>query len=118
MSKFSFKELKPMFISAFDKRIMLTTVLIMIFKELLMNTGVIAQLPYYFNKLPVSAFIIFGLIMFFGTLLAGSQAMIVLLIPLAFATIPNGGLPLLVFLMCMTYIAMQISPTHICLAIV
>lgn len=44
---------------------------------------------------------------------------IALALPLAFATIPNGGLALMIMLlMCMTYIAMQVSPTHICLAIV
>mgnify|MGYP000853087637 FL=1 len=107
-----------MFISAFEKKLILTSVIIMIFKELLNHTGVIEELPYYFNKLPISAYVVFGLIMFFGTLLAGSQAMVVLLIPLAFGTIANGGLALLIFLMCMTYIAMQISPTHICLAII
>lgn len=118
INKFTFEEIKPMFISAFEKKLIFTSVIIMIFKELLNHTGVIEQLPYYFNKLPISAYIVFGLIMFFGTLLAGSQAMVVLLIPLAFGTITNGGLPLLISLMCMTYIAMQISPTHICLAII
>ena len=53
-----------------------------------------------------------------GTLVAGSQAIIALALPLAFATIPDGGLALMILLMCMTYIAMQVSPTHICLAIV
>ena len=37
------------------------------------------------------------------------------LMPLAFATIPSGGLPLMVLLMSCTYAAMQISPAHICL---
>ncbi len=44
--------------------------------------------------------------------------MIILALPLAFASIEGGGLALLVFLMNITYIAMQISPTHICLAII
>lgn len=118
INKFNFEEIKPMFVSAFEPKLIFTTVMIMIFKELLVHAGVIEQLPYYFNKLPVSPYIVFGLIMFFGTLLAGSQAMIVLLIPLAYGTIANAGPALLIFLMSMTYIAMQISPTHICLAIV
>lgn len=118
INKFNFQEIKPMFVSAFEPKLIFTTVMIMIFKELLVHAGVIEQLPYYFNKLPVSPYIVFGLIMFFGTLLAGSQAMIVLLIPLAYGTIANAGLALLIFLMSITYIAMQVSPTHICLAIV
>jgi len=107
-----------MFKTAFETKLIITTVLIMIFKELLVNAGVIEQLPIYFSKLPISPYIIFGLIFFFGTLLIGSQGMIALALPLAFATIANGGLGLLILLMSATYIAMQISPTHICLAII
>lgn len=118
VNKFTIKEIRPMFKSAFELKLILTTIAIMVFKELLMHTGVIEKLPYYFNKLPLSPYIVFALIMFFGTLVAGSQGMIVLLIPLAFATVENSGLALLVLLMCMTYIAMQISPTHICLGII
>ncbi|GAB6174185.1 hypothetical protein JCM15765_36630 [Paradesulfitobacterium aromaticivorans] len=44
--------------------------------------------------------------------------MIALSLPLAFAAIPTVGVALLIFLMSLSYIAMQISPTHICLAIV
>ena len=39
-------------------------------------------------------------------------------LPLAFATVPGAGVPLLVYLMATGYAAMQISPTHMCLAIV
>ena len=58
------------------------------------------------------------MIFLFGTLVAGSLAIIVLVLPVAMATVPNAGLPLLVLLMSTTYTAMQISPTHICLSLV
>lgn len=118
INKFSFKELKPMFYSALEIKLILLTVIIMVFMELLKASGIIERLPYYFSGLAVSPFIIFGLIFFFGTLVAGSQAIIVIALPLAFATINDGGVGLLVLLMSMTYIAMQISPTHICLAVI
>lgn len=118
INKFKLKELLPMFKSAFEVKLIVNTVMIMVFKELLTFTGVIERLPIYFEKLPVPPVVIFALIFFFGTLIAGSQAIIALALPLAFATIQNGGLALMILLMCITYIAMQISPTHICLAIV
>lgn len=118
INKFTIKEILPMFISAFETKLIVNTVLIMIFKELLTYTGVIGRLPIYFEKLPIHPTIIFAMIFLFGTIIAGSQAMIALALPLAFATIPNGGLALMVLLMCVSYIAMQISPTHVCLAIV
>ena len=118
LNKFSVDELIPMVKTAFETKLIVSTVMIMIFKELLTFTGVIGRLPEYFEKLPIHPAIIFSLIFVIGTLVAGSQAIIALALPLAFATIPNGGLALMILLMCMTYIAMQVSPTHICLAIV
>lgn len=118
VDKFKFKELAPMVITAFEGKLIVTTVLIMIFKEVLTFTGVIERLPNYFAMLPIHPVVIFALIIFFGTIVAGSKAIIALTLPLAFVTIPNGGVGLMILLMCITYIAMQISPTHICLAIV
>ncbi len=118
INQFRFSEIKPMFKTAFETKLMVTTVVIMIFKELLVHAGVIEELPNYFSQLPISPYIIYGLIFFFGTILIGSQGMVAVALPLAFATLPNAGLPLLVFLMGTAYIAMQVSPTHICLPIV
>ncbi|NLC03981.1 MAG: DUF401 family protein [Tissierellia bacterium] len=118
VDKFKIKEILPMFRSAFELNLIVTTVLIMIFKEALTFTGVIERLPGYFELLPISPVIIFALIFFFGTIVAGSKAIIALTLPLAFATVPTGGLSLMILLMSISYIAMQISPTHICLAII
>lgn len=118
INRFSVDELIPMIKSAFEMKLIANTVLIMIFKEILTHSGVIGRLPDYFAKLPIPPVMIFSLIFFIGTIIAGSQAIIGLVIPLAFLTIPNGGVPLLILFMSITYIAMQISPTHICLAIV
>ncbi|WP_422487145.1 DUF401 family protein [Gudongella sp. DL1XJH-153] len=118
INRFRYKEVRSMFYTAFETKLILTTVVIMVFKELLTATGVIERLPDYFSAMAVPPVVIFGLIFFFGTLVAGSKAMIALALPIAFATIPGGGISLLVFLMSINYIAMQISPTHICLAII
>jgi len=90
----------------------------MIFKELLTFTGIIGRMPGYFSKLPVPTVVIFGIIFLVVPIVSGSQATIALALPLAYAAMPNGGLPLMIFLMCLVYIAMQMSPTHVCLAIV
>ena len=44
-------------------------------------------------------------------------AVIAVLFPIAFSTIPGAGIPLLVLLMSFSHCAAQISPTHICLEI-
>ena len=118
VNRFAFTEVSSILISAIELKMIATAVLIMIFKDLLAYTGVVNRLPEVFAGLPVPTVVIFSMIFFFGTVVAGSQAIIALGMPMAFAAIPNGGLALMVLLMCITYIAMQISPAHICLAIV
>ena len=117
INRFSLKELFPMIKSAFEMKLILSTVCIMIFSKVLGYVGIITRLPTYFENLPLHPVIVFGLIFLVSTLIAGSQATIALVIPMAFAAIPDGGIPMMVFLMSLTYIAMQISPTHICLLI-
>ncbi|MCI8818538.1 MAG: DUF401 family protein [Oscillibacter sp.] len=111
-------ELLPFFRSAFETKLLASTWLIMIFKEVLAATGVIEKLPAFFSALPLPTFFIFALIFFFGTLVAGNQACIVLCMPMVMAAL-NGAisLSLFVLLMCMNYVAMQISPIHICLTL-
>jgi uncharacterized protein len=118
LNKFNFEEIKPMFISAIERKLILTTIVIMMFKEILTFTGVIQRLPGNFSSLPIPPVVIFMLIFFFGTLVAGSQGMVAIALPLAYATIPSGGLALMILIMCTTYIASQVSPTHICLGII
>lgn len=118
INKYRFEEFRPFFKSALETKLMISILFVMMFKELLTVTGVIERLPAYFEMLPIPPIMVFASVFFFGTIVAGSQAMIAMALPLAYATLPHGGLGLLIMLMSMAYIAMQISPTHICLAIV
>lgn len=101
--------------TAFEPNILVNTFLLMIFRSLLTAAGVVDALPRFFAGLPIPAFLVLFLIFFCCTMVAGSTATITLCTPLAFATLPAGGMPLMVLLMSATYAAMQISPTHICL---
>lgn len=116
--RLSFCEIVQYSKTCVEKRIIVNTVVLMMFKNLLTYTGVIETLPMVFENTNLPAFAAYGLIMFLGTIVSGANAMIVLLIPLAFSVVPGAGTALLVFLMAISYIAMQISPTHICLTIV
>ena len=106
-----------MFRTAFEPVIICNTVLIMMFKDIITFTGVIHELPVFFGGLPIPLPLVFALIFFFGTIISGSNAIIPLCLPMAIAAIPNGGVALLVLLMSVSYAAMQISPTHVCLFI-
>ena len=119
VNHFNGKELVPFIRTAFETRLLLSTLLIMIFKELLTETGVITSLPEFFSALPIPTFLVFVLLFLFGTIVAGTQAIIVLCMPMAMEVITPGhtGLALFTLLMCIGYVAMQISPTHICLVL-
>lgn len=54
----------------------------------------------------------------FGTLVAGSSAAAAAFIPLAYTMIPGGGAFLLALLMNVSFASSQLSPTHICTAII
>lgn len=117
VNRFSFEELKPMFLSAFEIKLILTTFSIMIFKEMLVFTGVIDQLPALFQSFPLPPVIIFGLIFFLGSILAGTQAMVAMMLPVATSSLGSHlGLP--VFIMSINFIASQVSITHICLGVI
>ena len=51
-------------------------------------------------------------------MVAGSMTMTASVLPVAMESVPNAGLPLGCLFMMTSYIAMQISPTHICLSII
>lgn len=95
----------------------LGTLAVFIFKDVLLGTGVVELLPGYFAMLPIPAFMTMALLFFCGTLVASSNAITSAFIPLAFSTIPNAGVALLVLLMGHSYAASQISPVHICVSI-
>ncbi|NLT58632.1 MAG: DUF401 family protein [Clostridiales bacterium] len=118
VDRFKPAELLPMAASAFDKRMISNTLLIFIFKDVLIHVGVIDVMPTYFARLPLPSFLVFALLFFFGTLVGGANTIAATCTALAFSTVPGAGMPLLVLLMGYAYAAMQLSPTHICLAIV
>lgn len=118
VNRFKFKEILPFFKTAFEGKLMASTYLVMVFKEILSSTGVIKELPDYFAKLPIPEFLIFALIFFFGSIIAGNQAMNVLCIPIMMGTLGGvSALPIFILVMSMGYAAMQISPIHICLTL-
>ena len=116
--KFKFSDLKTFAVKAFDAKMFLTLLVVMIFKTVLEYTHVIETLPNLFGKLPIPVTAVFSIIIFLGTIVAGAQAIIAMILPIAFSTIPNAGLGELVLFMSISYIASQVSPTHICLAII
>lgn len=117
LHRFSFKEAKPNFAASLQLKLYLNTFAVMTLKEFLTVSGAINALPDFFAQLPIPTFMVFVLIFFFGSIVSGSSAIIGMCMPLAMAAVPGAGLPLVCLLMGATYVAMQLSPTHICLTL-
>ncbi|MGI5935598.1 MAG: DUF401 family protein [Oscillospiraceae bacterium] len=116
--RFKWHEIKQLFRQAVEPKMLLSTFFILIFKEFTNSTGVIYALPEFFGRLPIPLYLSFSLLFFFGCIISGSNSIIALGTAMAFSAIPDAGVPLMVLLMGMCHAAMQISPTHVCLAVV
>ena len=110
------KELRKFVVSAFEKKMLGNMFLVLVLKEFIAYTGVLALLPEAMSSLPLPAYLIFAILFFVATIISGSTGAIAMGTPLAFAAIP-GGAPFMVYLMCITHAASQLSPTHICLVV-
>ena len=117
IGRFSFATIKPFFKQSLQLKIMANTLAIYVFKGALDATGAVSKLPEFFETLPIPAFLIFMLICFFGSIVAGGQTMATTIVPIAFASISGAGLPLLCLLMAAIYAGSQVSLTHVCLAL-
>jgi integral membrane protein (TIGR00529 family) len=118
VNRLSVQSVLPYFASAFEWNIMSNIVVVMFFKNILAESGVISLLPDALQKLPLPLPIVFALIFLIGSVIAGSNGIIAMCIPMAYAAIPDGGAALLVLLQCSSYIAMQVSPVHVCLTLI
>lgn len=116
--RFKLSDLPGLMFSSFEADMLLNTALALVFKEFITHVDVIAKLPEVFSHLPIPTYLVFALIFFFGTVICGSTAMIVVCTGIAFSAIPDGGMPLMVLLNTFAYLAMQVSPTHVCLTVV
>lgn len=72
VQKFSVSEVVPFFRTAFESKLMLNTLAVMVFGNLLRSTGVVDLLPVYLSKLPIPNFLVWSLIFAIGTLVGGS----------------------------------------------
>lgn len=116
--RFRWVELRPMFASAIERRMLYNTFLILIFKEFISFSGLIHALPETLSQLPIPLYLVFTLLFFFGTIVTGTNGIIALGTNMALAAIPGSGVPLMVLLMSVCHAASQLSPVHLCLAVV
>ena len=114
---FRLNQIPRLAIRALDPELLISTWFIFLFKNILVEAGVIAALPQFFTAFPMPAYLIFAFIFFFGSLTAGSTAMVAMCTSVAFHAVCGPKMPLMVLLKTFAWAAMELSPTHICLMI-
>ena len=114
--RFRWKDIGGLLIRAWDKKLLLSTFLVLLLKGFIGHTGVLETLPQTLAVLPIPTYLIFSLMFFLGGIISGSTGIIALGAPIAFAAV-EGGMPLMVLLMCMAHAASQVSPVHVCLVV-
>ena len=100
---------------AFQIKQLANTVLVLLLKEFIDYSGILGKIPDMVTKLPIPAFLAFGLIYLVGGFTGFSTGIIALVTPVAFAAVPGAGLPLMLLYMAMQHAASLLSPIHICL---
>ncbi|MBQ2096264.1 MAG: DUF401 family protein [Firmicutes bacterium] len=113
--RFSPAELPAVLKGACRWNVLVSTYLIMVFKEILKASGAAEELPKVLMQIPLPAFLIFMILFFLSPFVVGSDATSAMFTVMAFTSIPGGGAPLAVLLQTTMYTAMQFSPTHICI---
>lgn len=114
--RFSVKDAGGLMIRAWDKKLLLSSFLVLVLKNFIGHTGVLQTLPAALSVLPIPSYLIFALMFFLGGIISGSSGIIALGAPIAFAAM-NASVPLMVLLMCMAHAASMISPVHVCLVV-
>lgn len=114
--RFSFRDVGGLLVRAFDKKLLLSTFLVLLLKGFIQHTGVLDTLPDTLAVLPIPTYLVFALMFFLGGIISGATGIIALGAPIAFAAM-GGGVPLMVLLMCMAHAASQVSPVHVCLVV-
>ncbi|MEG2185659.1 MAG: hypothetical protein RRY12_13340, partial [Cloacibacillus sp.] len=71
---------------SFEMKLLLNTFLVLVLKEFIDHTGVLQTLPDTLSTLPIPPALVFALIFFLGGIISGSNGIIALGTPLAFAS--------------------------------
>ena len=116
--RFKWDELKGMLVSAFEPKLILNSLFVLILKEFIADSGVLQVLPEMLADLAIPAYLVFSIMFIFGSFISGATAIVAMGAPLAFANLTGmPALPLLILLNCINHAVTQLAPTHICILV-
>ena len=89
---------------------------ILIFTNILGVAGAPAALLEAYGDIPVPLFLIYGFILFVGSIVSNFTAMVPAIFPLA-ASVADAPIALVIYLASLGHLASQLCPTHICISL-
>ena len=117
-NKIPLKKMGHLAKASLNWKIVLMTVSVMLFKDVLAASGAVQTLPELLAELPIPQFIVFALMfLLVGAITGMMLPTIAMCLPLALTSMPEGGLPLIAMLCVFSHIGNMISPMHLCVAI-
>ncbi|MCI8599506.1 MAG: DUF401 family protein [Lachnospiraceae bacterium] len=114
--KFSKKELVHFFKISFNKNMMLMVITILLFTDILGTAGAPNALLEAYGNIPIPLFLIYGFIVFVGSIVSNFTAMVPAIFPLA-ASVAHAPISLVIYLASLGHLASQLCPTHICISL-
>lgn len=115
--RFSLGEAIKLIPKSWENKLLGNMFLVLTFKEFIDYTGVLILLPDALSLLPIPSFLVFAILFFWGGIISGASGITALGAPMLMAAIPDGGIAIVILMLCMVHAASQLSPTHICLIV-
>ncbi|MCI8376623.1 MAG: DUF401 family protein [Lachnospiraceae bacterium] len=114
--RFPGKKLLHFLKTAFNKNMMLMVITILLFTDIPGTAGAPAALLEVYGSIPIPLFLIYGFIVFIGSIISNFTAMVPAVFPLA-ASVAQGPISLVIYLASLGHLASQLYPTHICISL-
>ncbi|MDO4581444.1 MAG: DUF401 family protein [Bacillota bacterium] len=112
------RELPRMVLKVTKWKLLLIIITVMAFKDVLLSSGAVDQLPEIVGRLPISPLFAFSILALFISLITGLPISAnAIIIPLASAAIPGIADTAIALLVISSYVGAQLTPLHLCITI-
>lgn len=114
--RYSLKDYKELFIEAFSFKTLFLVLGVMVFKNMLVDSGVIEQLPAFLTQADVPVLLMFFLLPFTVGVLTGiSTAYVAVTFPILAGLLPEINLSYMAFAYVSGFAGVMVTPIHLCM---
>ncbi|MBS6396868.1 MAG: DUF401 family protein [Clostridiales bacterium] len=115
-NRISLSSLMHFFKKAFNRNMLLMVATILIFTDILNYTGAPSSLLNACENISVPLFLVYGFVVFAGSIVSNFTAMVPAVFPLAVSS-GSSSIAMVIYLASLGHLASQLCPTHICISL-